>query len=145
MTVEEAAKRWGVRQTTVWGYIRKGFIIGIWSEKNIIHVPDISKPHIVKANMKRSEKNICNHIMKAIYNHEYIDSFIFGISEDTFSSAIKCLIQQGYISCDANRKQLSNVKCKLTSEWYERFKQGKNVNINFRFDIKLIPTVNVMT
>lgn len=138
MTIKEAAQKWGVSQTTVWSYIRKGFITGIWSEKNIIHVPNISKPHIVRANMKRTEKNICNHIMNASYNFEYIDPFILGISENAFKSALEYLVKRGYISCELDGTQQSNKECKLIPEWQEVYKQKKNINPNFQFNFSLI-------
>lgn len=48
MTIEQAEKKWNVKSATILKYIEKGLIDNLSCKNNILILPDIPKPYIIK-------------------------------------------------------------------------------------------------
>ena len=135
MTIQEAAKTWGVKERTVFDYILKGYIYNLLVEDNVIMIPSIPKPYV-----KRKPKTIAEYdtyILNAMNKNEYVNAKIMGISQEKFEERLNALIKaikifsqsEGYVDYS------SNIGFILAPE------EGKNIVIAPSIDIK--PTVEV--
>ena len=135
MTIQEAAKAWGVNERTVFDYILKGYIYNLFVEDNVIMIPSIPKPYV-----KRKPKTIAEYdtyILNAMNRNEYVNAKIMGISQEKFEERLYALIKaikifpqiEGYVDYS------SNIGFILSPE------EGKNIVIAPSIDIK--PTVEV--
>lgn len=98
MTIEQAADKWKVSVNAIMGYIQKGYINGITAERNMLFLPDIPKPHIVRNGYIKDKGKQYSHILKAYHYSEYIDQYLLGISKEEFEFMLTQLEGAGYLA-----------------------------------------------
>ena len=112
LTVKETSEKWGIKEDTVWSYIKKGIILDLQCCDNQIIVPDINRPYIIRKNMVLNDNNIYKCILKASIDNKHLNYLILGIEKDAFKDAICVLEDQKYIKIkvyDDNRSTNMNV------------------------------------
>lgn len=89
MTIQEAANRWGVKESTIWEYIGRGYIFNLSVDNNQIILPDIPKPY-VKKNLKRAS-TIDATIVDAIDKNLYVSYTSLGLSKEKFEERLRAI------------------------------------------------------
>ena len=133
MTIAEAAKKWKVREKTVWNYIEKGYIYDLSLKNNEIILPDIPKPYT--QHNARNVNSIYNAILYACNNKLYLNADILKIDKQDFITYIFELEKTGYIA-----RKNQNINDMETTLNYIPTKKGTDAaeKQNNTFNISLI-------
>ena len=115
MTIAEAATKWDVTKATVYDYIDKGYIYGLYVENNIIMFPEIPKPYVKKKPKTVNDQD--KYILTTMNKDMYVNAKIMDMSEEKFKERIIALIKSNkiYIKKDADPSYASNLDFGLLS------------------------------
>ena len=91
MTIQEAAKTWGVKEHTVFDYILKGYIYNLSIEKNAVQIPNIPKPYIHTKPKTVQQKD--KYILTAMNKGLYVNAKIMGVDQEEFTERLIALIK----------------------------------------------------
>ena len=144
MTIQEAAKAWGVKERTIFDYILKGYIYNLVVEDNLIMIPSIPKPYV-----KRKPKTVAEYdtyILNAMNRNEYVNAKIMGISQDKFEERLKALTKSMKIF-PQNEKQIdysSNIGFILSSKEDKTLVFAPSVDIKPTVEIKVADQIGVV-
>lgn len=96
MTIQEAAKKWNIKENTVLKYIYKGYILGISVNENHIILPDILKPN-VKSNKPKTVALVDKYIMDTLNIFGYVSYPILNIDKEIFAERLNELERKDFI------------------------------------------------
>lgn len=115
MTIAEAATKWDVTHATVYDYIDKGYIYGLYVENNKIMFPEIPKPYIKKKPKNNNQRD--KYILTAMNQDMYVNAMIMDMSDEKFKERIIALIKSNkiYIKTDTEPSYTSNLDFGLLS------------------------------
>ncbi len=115
MTIAEAATKWDVTNATVYDYIDKGYILGLYVENNTIMFPEIPRPYVKKK--PKSVTEIDKYILTAMNKDMYVNAKIMDISDEKFKERIIALTKSNkiYIKTDTEPSYTSTLDFGLIS------------------------------
>lgn len=101
MTLQQAMKQWGMKESRLLNILSEGVIPDIRVEDNMIVLPDIPKPFTVPGNAKRCDENIYKYILSAVSSRCYLNAGLFGknfrLSDSDFKDYIEELERCGML------------------------------------------------
>lgn len=95
MTIQEAAKTWGVKERTIFDYILKGYIYNLSIEDNAVQIPNIPKPYVHTKPKTIQQKD--NYILTAMNKGLYVNAKIMGLDQEKFMERLIALIKSNRI------------------------------------------------
>lgn len=115
MTIQEAAKQWGVKEKTIMGYILKKYLSGSSIENDEFYVPNIPKPHVKTKPKCVSEQD--KYILEAMNKGRYVNANILGIEQEKFKERLEALVRANkiYPKCSNTVDYTSNLGFVLSS------------------------------
>ena len=142
MTIQEAAKAWGVKEYTVFNYILKGYIYNLSIEANEIMIPNIPKPYV-----KRKPKTIAEYdtyILNAMNRDGYVNAKIIGLDQEKFTERLIALIKENRIfpKDETVADYSSNLPFVLSSDIEKNVITIKN-ELNFNFEAKIADQIGL--
>lgn len=130
MTIEQAEKKWNVKSATILKYIEKGLIDNLSCKNNILILPDIPKPYIIKNGSNKTVEDAYRHILKACNKKQYIDCFLLNISEEEFVTYRDSLVAEKLLEKIKNAKVgTSNMGYIITQKGINAINTKKNIDI----------------
>lgn len=133
MNVEEAAKKWGVKENTVVSYICKGFIHGLYIEDGEIKIPDIPKPYVAKP--PKTIPAMDKYILNAMKKGCYVNPKIMNISKEKFEERLKALLKSDMIFVKDKTKDNFNSNLNFALACF-----GKT-SVDLSADIQISPVI----
>lgn len=130
MTIEQAEKKWKVKSSTILKYIGKGLIDNISCERNVLILPDIPRPYIVKKGSNKTVADTYRHILNACNKKQYIDCYLLNISEKEFVTYRDILVAEKLLGKVKNAQEgTSNIDYIITQEGINALNTKKNIDI----------------
>lgn len=126
MTIEQAEKKWGVKSATILNYIEKGLIDNISCERNVLILPNIPKPYIIRNGSNKTVADTYRHILMACNKKQYIDSYLLNISEEDFVTYRDILVAEKLLGKVKDvHEGTSNIGYIITQEGIKALSKGK--------------------
>ena len=145
MNVEEAAKKWGVKEHTVVSYICKGFIFGLYIEDGEIKIPDIPKPYV--ARNPKTIPAIDRYILNAMKKCCYVNSKIMNISKEQFEERLKALLKADmiFVKDETKENYNSNLNFALACSEKTSVELSADFQIAPVFELKVADQIGLVT
>lgn len=137
MTIQEAAKRWGVKEKTILGYILKGYIYGLSVVNNEIQLPEIPKPYVVRKPKTINQQD--NYILNAMNKEYYVNAKIMDINQEKFRERLVALMSAKKIS----PKNPDEISFLTNLEFILASLESKNISVTVSPAIELSPTIEI--
>ncbi|MCC8112042.1 MAG: hypothetical protein LIO74_10805 [Ruminococcus sp.] len=91
MTIDEAAKKWGVGYQMVLEYIYKEYIPDIEGKGSQLILPDLPKPYTKSKSGKIKQETIYKTILRICNDGEYVNANLLKITEEQFEAYMNYL------------------------------------------------------
>lgn len=141
ISVDEAAKKWGIKPEAVLRYIYNGYIEDLTVTDNKVYLPDIPRPYLSRLkDQKNTADKICSAILKAYNNQMFLNPCLLSISREKFDFFLCQLEKSGYIDvCDPKADKGSFLRYAITPLGITMVKSSKSFNLSLNVD----PNVNI--
>lgn len=140
MTIDEAARSWGVKNTTVLDYLYKGYIDGIRCEGSRILIPEIPKP-MVKSWRKTKvmpDEKACAYILEAIRDNLYVNAQLLRLTKEYYENLLQQMEESKLIQrIDSTAEEISVLQYRLTPETNKQIQGKRAINVNLNGDLCL--------